>query len=105
MSISTAISSGLSGMQSSQRALDVSARNVATESLQAIGAPAQGAPAESGSVTLSAQGLALAGNSGGGGDLATDMVNSLVYKNAFQLSAKVVQAGDATLGSLLDIRA
>jgi len=104
MSISTAISSGLSGMQSSQRALDVSARNVATESLQAIGAPAQGAPAESGSVTLSAQGLALAGNSGGG-DLATDMVNSLVYKNAFQLSAKVVQAGDATLGSLLDIRA
>lgn len=104
MSISTAISSGLSGMQSSQRALDVSARNVATESLQSINAPVQSTPAESGSVTLSAQGLALAGNSGGG-DLATDMVNSLVYKNAFQLSAKVVQAGDATLGSLLDIRA
>jgi flagellar basal-body rod protein FlgC len=104
MSISTAISSGLSGMQSSQRALNVSARNIATESLQSIGAPAPSAPGGT-SVTLSAQGLALAGGSGDGGDLATDMVNSLVYKNAFQLSAKVVQAGDATLGSLLDIRA
>ncbi|MBC7859461.1 MAG: hypothetical protein H7Z39_11935 [Burkholderiaceae bacterium] len=95
----------MSGMQSSQRALDVSARNIANESLQSIAAPASNTPAAAGtSVTLSAQGLALAGNSGGG-DLATDMVNALVYKNAFQLSAKVVQAGDATLGSLLDIRA
>jgi hypothetical protein len=104
MSISTALGSGLSGMQSSQRALDVSARNIATGSLRSIGAPAQGAPAAGTAVTLSAQGLALAGDSGGG-DLATDMVDSLVYKNAFELSAKVVQAGDATLGSLLDIRA
>ena len=103
MSISTAISSGLSGMQSSQRALDVSARNIANGSLQSIAAPNTSATAGT-SVTLSAQGLALAGNSGGG-DLATEMVNSLVYKNAFQLSAKVVQAGDATFGSLLDIRA
>lgn len=102
MSISTAISSGLSGMQSSQRALDVSAHNIANGSLQSIAAPNTSAAA--GGVTLSAQGLALAGNSGGG-DLATEIVNSLVYKNAFQLSAKVVQAGDATLGSLLDIRA
>lgn len=104
MSISTAISSGLSGMQSSQRALDVSARNIANGSLQSIAAPNTNASSAAGGVTLSAQGLALAGNSGGG-DLATEMVNSLVYKNAFQLSAKVVQAGDATLGSLLDIRA
>ena len=41
----------------------------------------------------------------GGTDFATEATNSLVYKAQFDLSAKVLQAADENLGTLIDIKA
>lgn len=113
MSIS-AFSSGLSGLQSNQAALDVSANNVAnvsTNGFQPQRAAFQESSPAGGGVTLSAQGRDLAAASaapssaGSGTDLASDITNSLVYKAGFDLSAKVIQASDDMLGSLINTRA
>jgi flagellar hook protein FlgE len=103
---SSVISSGLSGLESNQRALDISARNIAAGTLQSQGAAYQDQAGDGNNVTISAQGRALAGSgSGSSTDLATEITNSLIYKASFDLSAKLVKVGDETLGSLIDIRA
>jgi flagellar hook protein FlgE len=96
-------------MYAAQGALGVSAHNVANMSTQGFqpqrAAMSEAAPAGSG-VTLSAQGVQMARAEGASGtDLASETVNSLVYKAQFQLSAKVVQAAGQQLGTLLDIQA
>ncbi len=110
MSIS-ALSAGLSGISANQRALDVSAHNVAnagTPGFQPQGAAFQeNSPAGSG-VSLSIEGRNLSTASAGaanGVDLAKEITSSLVYKAGFNLSANVVKAADEALGSLIDIRA
>lgn len=56
-------------------------------------------------MSLSVQGRQLQASEGGGTDFATEATNSLVYKAQFDLSAKVIQAADENLGTLIDIKA
>lgn len=115
MSVS-ALSAGASGLNANQQALGVAAHNIANASTQGF-QPQQAqfheaSPGGSG-VTLSAQGRGLAaaegvtgsGSGGSGTDLATEITNSLVYKASFDLNAKVIQAADERIGTLIDIKA
>ncbi|UTY60849.1 hypothetical protein HPQ68_18830 [Massilia sp. erpn] len=105
----SALSAGLSGLQANQKALDVTAHNVAnanTQNFQPQQANFQEAiPAGTG-VTLSSAARGLAQQEGlSSENMAKDMTNSLVYKAGFDLSAKVVQAADERIGTLIDIKA
>ncbi len=106
MAISS-LGAGLSGLQANQQALGVEAHNMANLATQGYAAQSAGfaeaRPAGTG-VTLSAAGRELAGG-GSATDPATSITNSLVYKLGFELSAKVIQAADERLGTLIDIRA
>lgn len=106
MAISS-LATGLSGLQANQQALGVEAHNTANLATQGYAAQSasfsEARPAGTG-VTLSAAGRELAGAQGGT-DPATSITNSLVYKLGFELSAKVIQAADERLGTLIDIRA
>ena len=105
----SALSAGLSGLQANRQALDIQANNVANVNTQNF-RPQQASfqesvPAGSG-VTLSAAGRGLAAADGSSGtDLASSITNSLVYEAGFKLSAKVVQAADQNLGTLIDLKA
>ena len=115
MSVS-ALSAGTSGLNANQQALGVAAHNVANTSTQGY-QPRQAQFHEAGpggtGVTLSAQGRGLAASegaataaaAGSGTDLATEITNSLVYKAGFQLNAKVIQAAEERIGTLIDIKA
>ncbi|NRR30790.1 hypothetical protein HSX11_11435 [Oxalobacteraceae bacterium] len=106
-----ALSTGVSALSATQRALDVSAHNVANTSTQGF-TPQQAsfqeaAPAGSG-VTLSIQGRALSGANpvaAAGTDLPKEISSQLVYRAQFDLSAQLIKAEDERLGSLIDIRA
>jgi flagellar hook protein FlgE len=108
----TALQAGLSGLQANQQALGVEAHNVAnlsTQNFQPQQATFQQTPGGT-SVTIStaARGLSASDRVGGapsGTDPASAITNSLVYKAGFDLSAKVIQAADERIGTLLDIRA
>ena len=121
MSIS-ALTTGTSGLTANQRALDVSANNIAnanTPGFQPQQAQFQeSSPAGTG-VTLSVEGRKLAaGDSSGanataakaaesrpnGVGLASELTDNLVYKAGFNLSANVVKAADQALGSLIDVK-
>ncbi|MFS2003188.1 flagellar basal body rod C-terminal domain-containing protein [Duganella sp. CT11-25] len=104
-----ALSSGVTGLNAAERALGNSAHaiaNIGTQGFQ----PAQAvfkesSPAGSG-VSLSLQGQQLAQvDAPSATNLATETTNSLVYKAQFDLSAKVIQAADQNLGTLIDIKA
>src|SRR5471030_2758705 len=99
-----ALSSGVTGLNASERALGNSAHaiaNIGTQGFQ----PAQtsfkeNSPAGSGvSISFQAQQL-LSVDAPSAVNLATEVGNSLVYKAQFDLSAKVVQATDQNLGTL-----
>jgi flagellar basal-body rod protein FlgC len=95
----TALSSGLAGMLSSQRALDVSANNIANASTP-------GYKAERVGVTQpSSDTVTLTGASDNGTDLATEIVSQISSKASFDASAKVVKTADEVLGTLIDIKA
>ncbi len=101
----SALGAGLSALKANQQALDVEAHNVAnlsTDNFQPEQANFQ--ESSGGGVTLSAQGLSLS-RSEGGTDLAKSLTNSLTYKAGFQLAAKVIQAADERIGTLIDISA
>jgi len=111
MSVS-ALSAGASGLNANQQALGVAAHNVAnagTQGYQPQQAQFHEASPGGTGVTLSAQGRGLAASegaaAGSGTDLATEITNSLVYKAGFQLNAKVIQAADERIGTLIDIKA
>jgi len=111
----SALSTGLSGLQANQQALNVEAHNVANLNTQNFQPQQVGfqetAPAGSGTgVTISSAARDLAKADGAtaapsGTDAASSITNSLVYKAGFQLSAKVIQAADERIGTLLDIKA
>lgn len=105
----SALSAGLSGMNANQQALAVEAHNVAninTANFQPQQASFQEASPAGTGVTLSAAGRGLAAADGQSGtDLASSVTSSLTYKAGFALSAKVVQAADERLGTLIDIKA
>lgn len=108
MSVS-ALSAGASGLNANQQALGVAANNVAnlnTQGYQPRQAQFQEASPAGSGVTLSAQGRGLAASEGlSDSSLASDVTNSLVYKTSFDLSAKVIQAADERIGTLIDIKA
>lgn len=115
MSVS-ALGSAQSGMQGYQRALDISANNVANTLSSGFQPKTasfkESAPSGSGvSVSISAQGASLAAgeteaaDAPSGTDLNTEMVNQLVYSNGFDASAAVLKSTDQMLGSLIDIKA
>ena len=105
----TAINAGVTGLNAAERALGNSANAVANLNTQGF-QPAQAvfqenAPAGSG-VTLSLRGQQLSqADAPSATNLATETTNSLLYKAQFDLSAKVVQAADQNLGTLIDIKA
>lgn len=105
----SALSAGLSGMAANQQALDVQAHNIANVNTAGFQPQQAGfqesAPAGTG-VTLSAAGRSLsAGSASSGTDLAGSAVDSMIYQAGFQLSAKVVQAADQRMGTIIDIQA
>lgn len=106
----SALNIGASGLIANQHALDTAANNIANASTAAY-APeqanfAENSPAGSGvHISAQAQALSAANAPAAGAKLATDLGNSLVYAAQFALSAAVVKTADATLGSLLDIKA
>ncbi len=103
----SALGAGLSGMNANQKALAFEANNVAnlsTENYQAQEAVFEESTPGGSGVKLSAEGRQLAAAEGGT-DLARSITNSLMYKVGFDLSAKLVQAADERLGTLIDITA
>lgn len=105
MSIS-ALGAGLSGMNANQKALAFEANNVAnmnTEGFRPTQAVFEEASPGGSGVRLSAEGRSLA--AADGTDLARSLTNSLMYKLGFDLAAKVVQAADERLGTLIDVSA
>ncbi|MES2316483.1 MAG: flagellar basal body protein [Pseudomonadota bacterium] len=103
----SALGAGLSGLKANQQALDVEAHNIAnlsTEKYQARQANFQESSPSGSGVTLSAQGLSLSAGEGGT-DIAKSLVNSMMYKAGFDLSAQVIKAADERMGTLIDIRA
>ena len=110
MSISS-LNSGLSGMQAFQRALDVTANNVANVSTNGF------QPQRASFQTVSGGGVnatasapitpqnAAAANAPSGTDLVKETVDSLQYKYGFDLSAQVVKTANETLGTLVNITA
>jgi len=105
----SALQTGLSGLQASQRALDNSAHNVANANTQGF-QPSQASfqenqPAGTG-VTLSVQAQQRQStDQPSNTDLAKETTDTLLYKTQFALSAKVIQAQDQKLGSLIDTKA
>jgi len=104
-----ALSSGITGLNASERALGNSAHaiaNIGTQGFQ----PAQAvfkesAPAGSGvSISFQAQQLQ-AVDAPSATNLATETTNSLIYKAQFDLSAKVIQAADQNIGTLINTKA
>ena len=110
MSIS-ALASGLSGMEAFQRALDVTANNVANVDTNGF-RPQQANFANliGGGVNATASSPAApqsisASLAPSGTDLVAETVNSLQYKYGFDLSAQVVKTANETLGTLINIAA
>ncbi len=109
----SALGIGLTGLQANVKALDVEAHNTANMNtdhfIPQSASFTEARPVGTG-VTLSvaARAQSAAENVGGapsGTDPASSITNSLVYKAGFDLSAKLIQAADERLGTLIDIRA
>ena len=108
----SALSVGMSGMRAYQGGLDVVAHNVAnglTDGFRPRQAAFQeNSAAGSGVNMTSALPNAQLQSSlgvGNAGDLATEMVNQLIYQIGFQASTQIVKVSDQMLGTLIDIRA
>lgn len=108
-----ALGIGLTGLQANVKALGVEAHNTANMNtdnfVPQTASFNEARPAGTG-VTLStaARDLSAAENVGttpSGTDPAASITNSLVYKAGFDLSAKLIQAADERLGTLIDIKA
>lgn len=98
-------------MQAFQRALDVTANNVANASTNGF------VPQQTSFQTVSGGGVnatasapvkpqsVTAANAPSGTDLVKETVDSLQYKYGFDFSAQVVKSANEALGTLLDIKA
>jgi hypothetical protein len=109
----SALGIGLTGLQANGKALGVEAHNTANMHTGHFVPQAasfnEARPAGTGvTLSIAARDLSAAENVGGapsGTDPAASIVNSLVYKAGFELSARLIQAADERLGTLIDIRA
>ncbi len=106
----SAIGTGLSGLNTYLQAISVTANNVANANTSGF-QPQQAlfqenSPAGSGvhlSDAVSANSSTLT-SAPSGTDVAAEMVNLLMYKIGFQASAKVVTTSDQQLGRLIDTK-
>jgi len=103
------LSSGVTGLNAAERALGNSAHaiaNLGTQGFQPAQAKfAESSPAGEG-VSISFRGQELLQTEAPSAtNLAVETTNSLIYKAQFDLSAKVIQAADQNLGTLIDIKA
>jgi flagellar hook protein FlgE len=109
--LGTGLGAALSGLQAFQRAVDITANNVANANTAGF-KPQSAQFKES---TPSGSGVSLSNGSAGAGvaadpsapsgtDLSNELVDLLIYKVGFQASAKAVKTTDGTLGSLLDTK-
>lgn len=109
----TSLSTGLAGLQANQQGLAVEGHNTANLATQGYAPQTasfnEARPAGTGvTLSIAARELSAAQDAGGapsGTDPAASITNSLVYKMGFSLSAKVIQAADERLGTLIDIKA
>ena len=104
----SALHTSASGLQASAGALANSAHSVAnmnTAGFEPARATFQETSPAGGGVTLSVQGRQMQSSEASDTDFATETTNSLMYKAQFDLSAKVIQAADQNLGTLIDIKA
>nr|WP_315393604.1 flagellar basal body rod C-terminal domain-containing protein [uncultured Duganella sp.] len=108
----SALHTSASGLQASAGALANSAHSVAnmnTAGFEPARASFQETSPAGGGVTLSVEGRQTEASARSpdtsGTDFATETTNALVYKAQFDLSAKVIQAADQNLGTLIDIKA
>ncbi|TWI67671.1 flagellar basal-body rod protein FlgC [Pseudoduganella lurida] len=109
----SALGAGLTGLQANMQALGVEAHNTANMNTQNFVPQTatfnEARPAGTGvTLSIAARDLSAAENVGtapSGTDPASSITNSLVYKAGFELSAKMIEAADERLGTLIDIRA
>lgn len=109
----SALGIGLTGLQANVKGLGVEAHNTANMNtdnfVPQVASFNEARPAGTGvTLSIAARDLSAAENVGGtpsGTDPATSITNSLVYKAGFDFSAKLIQAADERLGTLIDIRA
>ncbi|WP_338763928.1 hypothetical protein [Massilia sp. METH4] len=113
----SALGIGLTGLQANMKALGVEAHNTANMATSHFAPQAasfnEARPAGTGvTLSIAARDAAAAADVGGapsGTDpaaaFASSLTNSLVYKAGFDLSAKLIQAADERLGTIIDIRA
>ncbi|MBV1777461.1 flagellar basal body protein [Burkholderiaceae bacterium DAT-1] len=107
----SAFSTGLSGLNSYQNAMNVSAHNVANALTRGFKPQeaqfSESSSAGSGSTVSVRQGQSGAGSLslGSGTDLNTEMVNQLQYRNGYTASAKAVKVANQMLGTLINTRA
>jgi flagellar basal-body rod protein FlgC len=97
----SALGTGLSGMQGYQRALDISANNVAntlSTGYQATQAQFQEASPAGSGVNVSNQAASPSSST----NLTDEMVNQVIYKTGFEASAQVVKVSDQMLGTLVN---
>lgn len=97
-----AIGAGLSGLQGYQRALDISANNVANT--LTTGFKARQPAFNEANPPGSGVSVGVTSASSDGTQLESEMVGQLVYKAGFQASAKVVKTADDMLGTLIDTK-
>lgn len=109
----SSLSAGLSGLYANQQALGAEAHNTANMATPGFAPQSasfnEARPAGTG-VTLSTAARELSAvqdttTAPSGTDPAASITNSLVYQRGFELAAKVIQAADERLGTLIDIRA
>lgn len=106
MSIS-AINTGASALQAMQGAVNVTANNLANLATRGYTPQRATLQAQSGggvSLSTSSAAASTDADAPSGTDFVGESVNLLVYKNAFQASAKVLRTADEMLGTLLDRR-
>lgn len=108
----SALGSGLSGLQSYQQALTVSANNVAnslTPGFQPQRASFKETAPSGSSVSVESQTTPRASvaskDAPSQTDLASETVNQLTYSRGFEASANVVKTADSLIGTLLDAKA
>jgi flagellar hook protein FlgE len=108
-----ALGSGMSGLTANMAALGVEAHNTANMNTQNFVPQSasfnEARPAGTGvTLSIAARDLSAAANVGtaaSGTDPATSITNSLVYQAGFALSAKLIEAADERLGTVINIKA
>ena len=102
MSIS-ALGSGLSGMLANLRAIDSTGHNIANAGTNGFSPQQVSFQETAGGVSVSH--TPTAGGESSGTDLASEMMQSMIYQSSFDASAMMLKTASDMLGTLIDIQA